>query len=138
MASLSPKRPRQDWRDSGVSAAMWELLDPVCPRSPTGRANPPTGPGRPGGTQVYPPLCGSGYTLSYLVLPQGIQSPKRPRQGRRDSGVSAAMWDWLDPMHTSFFYAPSLSPKRPTQDRRDWGVCIIHGSTPLKGSPQSL
>ena len=59
-ASLSPKWPKQDCRDSGVFAAVWEWVDHVYPLSPTGRPYPPNGPGRAGGTRVYPPLCGSG------------------------------------------------------------------------------
>ena len=42
-------------------------------------------------------------------------SPKRPRHDRWDSGVSAVVWEWLGPMHTSFSHGASLSPKRPTQ-----------------------
>ena len=49
-------------------------------------------------------------------------SPKRPRQDQGDSGVSAAVWEWLDLVHTSFSHGVSLSPKRPRQDRRDSGV----------------
>ena len=51
-ASLSPKRPRQDRRDSGVSAAVWEWMGLVSPRTPTGRPYPPSGPGRMGRTRV--------------------------------------------------------------------------------------
>ena len=40
--------------------------------------------------------------------------PKRPSQVRRDSGVSAAVWKWLGPMHTSLSHGASLFPKRPT------------------------
>ena len=49
-------------------------------------------------------------------------SPKRSRQDRRNSGVSAALWEWLVPVHTRFSQGASLSPKRPTHDRRDSGV----------------
>ena len=36
--------------------------------------------------------------------------------------MSAAMWEWLDPLHTSLSDGASLSPKRPRHDRRDSGV----------------
>ena len=49
-ASLSPKRPRQDRRDSGVSAAVWESLHRVYPRSPTVRPYIASGPRMIGGT----------------------------------------------------------------------------------------
>ena len=90
-----PPRPRQDRRDSGVSAAVWGWVV-WCPlKTPTGRPYPSPaqagpeglgcirrcvgvggvvsshnphgaslslpGPGRTGGTQVYPPLCGGGW-----------------------------------------------------------------------------
>ena len=46
-------------------------------------------------------------------------SPKRPTHDRRDSGVSAAEWEWLTPVHTWFSHGESLSARRPGQDRRD-------------------
>ena len=156
-ASLSPKRPRQDRRDSGVSATVWEWLDLVYARSPTGRPYPPSGPSRTGGTQVYPPLCGSGYTLCILrsptghpyrtsglgrtggtrvypplcgsgwtlcmlVLPRGVPIPQAAQAGpeglrciRRCMGVVALCT-------SSFSHGASLSPKRPRQDRGHSGV----------------
>ena len=78
-ASLSPKRPTQDRGDSSVSAAVWELVDLVYPRPPAGRPHHPSGPGRTGGTRLYPPLCGSGWPLCILVLPLASLSSKRLR-----------------------------------------------------------
>ena len=46
-------------------------------------------------------------------------SLKRPRQYRRDLGVSAALWEWLDPVDTWFSHGASLCPKRSKQDRSD-------------------
>ena len=63
---------------------------------PTGHPYPPCGPGRSGGTQVYPPLCGSRRAVAYLVLSRGVPIPQYPRQDRRDLGASAAVWEWLD------------------------------------------
>ena len=94
-ASLSPKRPRRDQRDSGVPAAVWggvgghSVTDP-----PTGRPYPPNGQGGTRGTRVYPPMCGEGWKSSRTWPPHGASlSPKRPRQDGRDSGVSVAVWD---------------------------------------------
>ena len=75
-ASLSQKRLRQDRRASGVSAAVREWLNLVCPRSPTRSPYPPSGPGRTGGTQVYPPLCGSGCALYIPRSPTGRPYPQ--------------------------------------------------------------
>ena len=44
---------------------------------------------------MYPPLCGSGVAHAYLVLPRDVPIPKRPKQVQGDSGVAAAMWEWL-------------------------------------------
>ena len=53
------------------------------------------GPGRTGGTRVYPPLCGGGWYGVPSKPPRGVPIPPRPRQDRRDSGVSAAVWGWV-------------------------------------------
>ena len=58
-ASLSPERPRQDRRDSDVSAAVWGgARSSNAHGTPTGRPYPPNGIGRTRGTRVSPPLCG--------------------------------------------------------------------------------
>ena len=74
---------------------------------------------------MYPPLCGNGWRCVSSFSHGASLSPKRPRQDRRDSGVSAAMWEWLGPVHTSFSHGASLSPKRPRQDRRALGVSPV-------------
>ena len=74
--SLSPKRPRQDRRESGASDAVWRWLGLVYPRSPTGHPYPPSGRGSTAGTRVYLPLCGGGWTLCILVLPRGVSIPQ--------------------------------------------------------------
>ena len=50
------------------------------------------GPGRTGGTRVKPPLCGGGTSPCTHNPPRGVPIPPRPRQDRRDSGVTAAVW----------------------------------------------
>ena len=61
-----------------------------------------------------PQVAGSS---AYPVLPRGMPIPKGARQNRRDSGVSAAVWEWLHLVHTSFSHGASVSPKRPRQDQ---------------------
>ena len=124
-----PPRPRQDRRDSGVSAAVWgwvvwcHLKTPtgrpypspaqagpeglgclrrcvgvggvVSPQNPHGASLSLPGPGRTGGTRVSPPLCGGGWCGVPPKPPRGVPIPPRPRQDRRDSGVSAAVWGWV-------------------------------------------
>ena len=50
------------------------------------------GPGRTGGTRVQPPLCGGGTSPCAHNPPRGVPIPPRPRQDRRDSGATAAVW----------------------------------------------
>ena len=122
-------RPRQDWRDSGVSADVWGWLVWCLLKTPSGRPYPPAaepgpeglgsirrcvrvggvvspsnphgaslsprGPGRIGGTRVYPSLCGGGWCGVSWKPPRGVPIPPRPRQDRRDSGISTAVWGWL-------------------------------------------
>ena len=41
---------------------------------------------------MYPPLCGGGTSPCTPKPPRGVPIPPRPRQDRRDSGVTAAVW----------------------------------------------
>ena len=120
-----PPWPRQDRRDSGVSAAVWRWMVGCLLKTPTGRPYPPVaqarpegigcirrcvrvdgvvsprnphgaslsprGQGKTRGTRVYPPLCGGGWCAASSKPPRGVPIPPRPRQDRRDSGVSAAV-----------------------------------------------
>ena len=120
-ASLSPKRPRQDRRDSGESALYGSCCALYIPRSPAGRPHPQSGPGKTRGTRLYPPICGSGWPMHTSFSDRVSVSPKQSRQDRRDSGLLAAVWEWLHPMHRSFAHGAYLSPKR-SGDRRDSGI----------------
>ena len=111
-ASLSPKRPRQDLRDSGVSALKWELLDLVRPRSAMARPYPPRGPRSSGGTRVYPPLCGSVWTLCILVLPRGVPIPQAAQVGAEGLRCIRRYLGVAGPCVSSFSHGASLSPKR--------------------------
>ena len=94
-ASLSPRQPRQDQRDSGVSTAVWGGAgSAIIPDPPLHAASLyPKRQGRTGGTRVYPPLCGEELkTGTYTAPPGASLSPKRPTQDWRDRGAFAAMW----------------------------------------------
>ena len=61
------------------------------PSIPHGASVPLRGPGRTGGTRVEPPLCGEKQFRVPSKPPRGVPIPPRPRQDRRDSGVTAAV-----------------------------------------------
>ena len=118
-ASLSPERPTQDRGDSGVTTAMWDCLDLVYPRYPTGRPYPASGPGRTGGTRVYPPLSRICWTLCFLVLPRGVPIPQAAQAGPEGLGCIRLCVGASGPCGSSLCHGASLSPKRPRQDRRN-------------------
>ena len=134
-ASLCPKRPRRDRRNSGVSAAVWEDGDGNAQVFPRGAPIPQAAQARPGGLGCIRRCVRVAGPYACLALPRGVLIPqtaqagpdglgcacgcegitgpcvssfyhgvslslKRPRQGRRDSGVSAVVWVWLGPVHT--------------------------------------
>ena len=99
--SLSPKRPRQDRRDSRVTADVWEWLDLVSPwRVPI----PQAAQSGPEGLGFLCRCVGEAGRCVSSISHGASLSPKRPRQDWGDSGVSAAVWEWLDLM----------SPRSPT------------------------
>ena len=67
----------------------------VAPQNSHEASLSPRRPGRTGGTRVYPPLFGDGWCGGSSKLPRGVPIPPPPRQDRRDSGVSAAVWGWV-------------------------------------------
>ena len=71
---------------------------------------------------MYLPLCGSGVILCIPGFQTRLPYPPSGAGRTTGTGVSAAMWEWMDPVHSWFFHAASLSPKWPKQDRRDSGV----------------
>ena len=75
--------PRQDRRDSGVSAALRDgAINTVVLGSPMGRPYPPNSPGGTGRIRGSPPLCGEELEVqSYPTPPRESQSPKRPLCG---------------------------------------------------------
>ena len=144
-----PKRPKQDRRDSGASAAVGEGGDgdPHAPCPPTRRPYPPNGLGKTRGTRVYPPLCGGIWKVKHTrPPPRGVPIPQtaqagpegrkcirrcvggkleiqtcmaphgaslshvQPRQGQRDSGVSAAVWGGVEDYQTLPWRAPIPQP----------------------------
>ena len=88
-----PPWPKQDRRNSGVSAAPWGWTVWCLLKTHTGLSL--RGPSRTGGNQVYPPLCEGEWCSVSSKPPRGVPIPPRPRQDRRDSSVSAAVWGWM-------------------------------------------
>ena len=83
---------------------------------------------------MYLPLCrGDLEVQSYPTPHRASLSPKRPRQNRRDSGVSADVWRGAgSAIILDFPQGASRSPKRPKQERRDSGV-----SAAVWGEPET-
>ena len=137
-AALSPTRPRQDRRDSAVSA---ELLGGVgrsiIPDPPTESPYPPNGPSKTGGTQMYAPLCGEELEVQkHLTPPWGISIPQTAKATRERLGcIHRLVGRGWKVNHTQAPHGAPLFPKGPGQERRDSGVCavlwggvhIIHG-----------
>ena len=124
-ASLSPKRPRQDGRDSGVFAAVsGGVARSIIPDHPTGRPYPPNGPGKVGGTRVYSPLCEEVLKVqTRMAPPRGVPIPQTVRVGPEGLGcIRRCVGRRRKVNHTRPPHGASLSPKRPKQDRRDSGV----------------
>ena len=85
---------QKDPRDSGVPAGVcgWVVK---CLQNPNRGLLSSRGPGTTEGTRVYPPLFGGGWCGVSSEPPRGVPIPPRLRQDRRDSGVSAAVWEWV-------------------------------------------
>ena len=93
---------------------------------PTGRPYPHDGPSRTGGTRVYPPLCGRNWRPQHTRPPHGAPpSPKRCRQGRRDSGVSATVWGEVESPQSPDPPTGVPIPRRPREYRGDSGVSAV-------------
>ena len=65
----------------------------MCPKSPTGRSYPSAAQAGPDGLGCNRRCVGEG-PLRVPNHPWGVPIPPRPRQDRRDSGVTAAVWGW--------------------------------------------
>ena len=75
-AYLSPKWPRQNRRDSGVSADVWRGAgSAIIPDSPHGASLSPKRPKQDRGPQVYLPLCGGSQKLNRTGHPHGRPYP---------------------------------------------------------------
>ena len=115
-----PQRPRQDLGDSGVTAAVWGGKFYVCPQTPTGRPYPSTAQAGPEGLGCSRRCVGE--SSSGAPIPsRGAPLPPRPRQDRRDPGVTAVVWGG------ELFVCPQTPTGRPypstaQKDRRDSGV----------------
>ena len=151
-----PPRPRQDPRDSVVTAAVWGREPIVCPQTPTGRPYPSAAQAEPGGDsgvtaavwgrdlsvcprtpteRPYPSAAQAGpeglgcnrrcvgeRTLrASSKPPRGGPIPPRPRQDRRDSGVTAAVWGRVPPDPYGPLRANPVSA-HPMRGPGDWGA----------------
>ena len=104
-----PPRPRQDRRDSGVTAAVWGRDLSVRPQSPTGRPYPSAAQAGPEELGCNRRCVGEGALRAYSKPPRGVPIPPRPGQDRRGSGVPAAVWGRVPPDP----YGPTPSPRAP-------------------------
>ena len=93
-ASLSPKGPREDQRDSGASATAWGMKgSTIIPDPHTGNPIPRRSKEDRGDSGASAAVWGKAVNPNASDPPTGPSlSPKQPTQGRRDSGVSAAVW----------------------------------------------
>ena len=89
-----PPRPRQDRRDSGVTAAVWGGGggSPCASETPTGRLYPSVAQAGPEGLGCNRRCVGGRTSSCAPKPPRGVPIPPRPRQDRKDSGVTAAVW----------------------------------------------
>ena len=84
-----------------------------APPIPHGTSLSLRGPSRTGGTRVEPPLCGGGTSPCAPNPPWDVPIPPRPRQDRRDSGVTAAVWGREPFVRTQNPHTASLSLRGP-------------------------
>ena len=128
-----PPQPRHNRRDSGASAAVWGWMVWCLLKTPTGRRR---GPSKTGGNRVYPPLCEGGWCSVSSIPLRGVPIPPRPRQDRRDSGVSAAVWGW---MVWCLLKSPTGSPYPPVTQAEPEGIGCMHRCVGVDGvgSPQN-
>ena len=109
-----PSTAQKDRGDWGVTAAVWGRKFYVCPQTPTGRPYPSTGLG-------CNRRCVGESASCAPKPPRGAPLPPRPRQDRRDPGVTAVVWGG------ELFVCPQTPTGRPypstaRKDRRDSGV----------------
>ena len=64
----------------------------VCPQTPTGRPYPSAAQAGPEGLGCNRHCVGEGPLRAPPKPPRGVPIPPRPRQDRRDSGVTTAVW----------------------------------------------
>ena len=125
-APLSLMQPRQDRRDSGVSAAVWGWMMCVSPCTPTGRPYPQAAQAGPEGFRCIR-RAGGADGVRVPSYPHGAPlSPKRPRQDRRGSGVSTAVWGWMmcvSPFTPTGRPYPSCNPGRTGGTRVYLSLC---------------
>ena len=134
--------------------AGWGGIHPQAPRAypfPTLRPKIPheaplslRSPATTGGTRVSPPPCGWGTSPCAQNPPRGVPIPPRPRQDRRDSGVTAAVWGRdlsvspQPPRGRPYPSAAQAGPEGFGCNRRCVGEGPILVPTTVHGAPLSL
>ena len=132
-----PPRPRQDRRDSGVAAVVWGRDLSVCPLTPTERPYPSAAQAGPEGLGCNRRCVVEGQLRVPPKPPRGVPIPPRPRQDRRDSGVTAAMWGRdlsvcpLAPTGRPYPSAAQAGPEGPGCNRR----CVGEGRLRVSPNP---
>ena len=86
-----PPWPRQDRRDSGVTAAVWGRDLSTCPQTFTGRPYPSAAQAGPEGLGCNCRCVGGGTSSCAPQTPTGRLYPSTAQKDRRDSGVTAAV-----------------------------------------------
>ena len=139
-----PPRPRQDRRDSGVTAAVWGRDLFVRPQTPTGRPYPSAAQARPERLRCNRRCVGRDSFACPPKPPRGAPIPPRPRQDRRDSGVTAAVWGKalsVSPQTPTGRPYPSAAPSEPEGlgcNRRCVGEGTLRASSNPHGASLSL
>ena len=131
-----PPRPRQDRRDSGVTAAVWGGDLSVSPQTPTGRPYPSAAQAGPEGLGCNRRCVGEGPLRAPPKPPRGVPIPPRPRQDRRDSGVTAAVWGRDLSVRPKPPRGVRIPPRR-RQDQMDSGVTAAVWGRHLSVRPQN-
>ena len=83
-----PPRPRQDRRDSGVTAAVWGRDLSVCPQTPTGRPYPSAAQPGPEGLGCNRRCVGEGPLRVPTKTPTGRPYPSAAQAGPEGLGCN--------------------------------------------------
>ena len=85
----------------------------MSPQTPTGRPYPSAAQAGPEGLGCNRRCVGEGPLRAPPKPPRGVPTPPRPKQDRRDSGVTAAVWGREPFVRTQNPHGASLSLRGP-------------------------